>query len=250
MLLATELMLNVPKVIQLMIYIVVAIIIFRRSDYILNRTLTVAFIGWMVYIGMDIIFFTYGALVNPFGLVTAASAPIPLLIINVLRDIAMIGGPIFGFGMLFAALFVRYGEKKVKDSKAQVIIIFIVAVICIILNVVLDSIVYNAAPLVGVNTDIGVGAIVIVLMIIIYLIGLGYFISTYFESSPEGKRKILFFIVGLLIIPAVMIFWVVMSFVPDVLIQMDAFYLTYQSIGHLLWATAPIFIYLGIRQED
>ena len=249
MLQVTELMLNVPKVIQLVTYIVIAIIIFRRSDYILNRTLTVAFLGWIVYIGMDITFFTIGALVNPVGLVTAAMAPIPLLIINLLRDIAMIGGPIFGFGMLFAALFVRYGEKKVKDSKSIVIAIFVIAVVFIILNVALDSIVYNPAPLVGVNTDIGIGAIVIILMILIYLVGLGFFISTYFESSPEGKRKILYFIIGLLIVPAIMIYWVVMSFVPDTLIQNDVFYLTYQTVGHLLWTTAPIFIYLGIRQE-
>lgn len=248
MFVGTELMLNIPKIVQLLVYVVLAIVIYRRSDYILNRILALAFAGWAVYICMDAIFFSIGAIVNPVGLTTAATGAGPLFVINIMRDVAVVAASCYGFLMLGASLVVRYGEKKLQESKPQILVIVIVAVLFIVPNVALDWIIYNQAPLVGVNTDIGIGAIFIVLIIIVYLIGLVFFIQTYRESPPERKRKILYLIIGLIMVPLGLIYWVVMSFLPFT--TLDPVYLAYQTFGHLvLWTPAPIFMYLGIRGD-
>jgi hypothetical protein len=124
----TRLIVVLAKIGDCTLSALIAIIIKRRSKYILNTLFSFALIGWAIYIGTDTILYQI--------------APISLLffnIANMLRDIGMIGISIVPLCYIFAAFLIRDGEEITFHQKRKRLVLAFVVNFAIIMGVIMND---------------------------------------------------------------------------------------------------------------
>lgn len=231
------------KVIEIIVYLVCALMIYRKDKkYILNKTYFVSLLGWVVYILFDAILFPVGHYETTY-IGTTAEAYIPLFA-NIFRDIAVAGGGVLAFGFLYASIIIRYGEATAKQRKTFLLVFggyFLFA----IPTIIFDRIIKEMKDPVKVHTEFGIASIITILaQIVIYLIAIIQLITIYRRiNEPQEKRRVLFFILGCLFIAIGVIFFVIVGAVAS------GYAFITGPMGHIIWILAPIFILFGIRKS-
>ncbi|MHA1311740.1 MAG: hypothetical protein ACTSQO_12580 [Candidatus Helarchaeota archaeon] len=238
------------KVIEVFVYLFCAITIYRKKrGYILNRTYFIALSGWVVYILLDAILFPVGH-IEPFSFgyisVNSGLATIPM-IANILRDIAVAAGGVLAFGFLYASIIIRFGEARAKEKRTLLIMLggyFLLVIPTIIFDQIIKEI--NLNP-VTVHTQFNIpSAIMILAQIIVYFIGVYELFVIYRKISDKNeKRRILFFILGVIIIAIGVLFFVIIG-----LVNLEGSAFITGPIGHIIWILAPIFILIGIKRTE
>ncbi|HME55011.1 MAG TPA: hypothetical protein VKM55_22590 [Candidatus Lokiarchaeia archaeon] len=239
------------KICDCCISIILAISIKRKSKYVLNSLFSMSLLGWATYIGTDAILYQI--------------APISLFffkLASVLRDVGMIGISLVPLGYILAAFLLKDGEEiTFQRKKKRVILAFIVDFI-IILGVILnDSIVVyiqgtktpidptTLPPMVPYSVNFDSVTIKGQIAYIFYMsYCIWYFAAVYLmfsiqkgESGRE-RRRARYIMFGMLMIPVGILYYVLIG--PNV---PTAIYPIIDFLGHLIWTSSPILIFLGVR---
>ncbi len=241
-----EYILLIPKVIEILMFVFLAIKIYRSKDYILNKIYCYAFLTWTLYTLSDIVMWSNGA-----------NSITWLFIANRFRDLQVIAAIIFAFLMYFSTRIIIMGYKGI--NKRKIILIFIIFLVIAILLAITDSLdVYvgdgniltpdkwETAALVIVSPNIGiVTAILMIVPLFLYIISvvsLIKLVKTKIEDL-DLKKRMNYLIVGISLIPIGIIYFAIILGVPNI-------YNAFTGIlGRIIWIIAPIFIWLSQRQK-
>ncbi len=241
-----EYILLIPKVIEILMFVYLAIKIYRSKDYILNKIYCYAFLTWTLYTLSDIVMWSNGA-----------NSVTWLFVANRFRDLQMIAATLFAFLMYFSTRIIIVGYKGI--NKRKIILIFSIFLVIAILLAITDNLaVYdgNGNPLpsnewetadsVVVSPNIGpITAILMMFPLLLYIISvvsLIKLVKTKMEDL-DLKKRMNYLIVGISLIPIGIIYFAIVLGVPNI-------YNAYTGIlGRTIWIIAPIFIWLSQRQK-
>ena len=241
-----EYILLIPKIIEILMFVFLAIKIYRSKDYILNKIYCYAFLTWTLYTLSDIIMWSNGA-----------NSITWLFIANRFRDLQVIAATIFAFLMYFSTRIIIVGYKGL--NKKKIISLFIIFLIIAILLAITDSLdVYDgdgilltsdeweSADLVVVSPNIGiVTAILMMVPLFLYIVSvvsLIKLVKTKIED-PDLKKRMNYLIVGISLIPIGVIYFAIILGFPNI-------YNAFTGIlGRIIWIIAPIFVWLSQRQK-
>ncbi len=240
-----EYILLIPKVIEISMFVFLAIKIYRSKDYILNKIYCYAFLTWTLYTLSDIVIWSNGA-----------NSVTWLFIANRFRDLQVIAATIFAFLMYFSTQIIIMGYQGL--NKKKIISIFIVSLTIAILFAITDRVdVYDGngnllpsnewetAALVIVSPNIGIlTAILMMVPLVLYIISvvsLLKLVKTKIED-PDLKKRMNYLIMGISLIPIGILYFVIVLGVPNL-------YNAFTGIlGRTIWIIAPIFVWLSQRQ--
>ncbi|TFF85319.1 MAG: hypothetical protein EU551_04315 [Promethearchaeota archaeon] len=244
-----DMIMSIPRAIELVVYLTCAIIIYRKRDYYLNKVYAFSLIGWSLYVICDILIFPIGHF-EPYIIMASGEPGITYpLIANILRDFQVLGGLLTAFGYIYASIVIRYGVLKAKEKKTMGILI-IAAVIFSLIGMLNDGIIRNVneTPQV-VQTDYKpLGIAIFFVEITLFFIAVYEHIRAYREidiSKPE-KRRIMYFIFGSVLIAAGVIYFIIIG---QVVPGRDYQIIT-GPIGHAIWILSPLCILYGFRKAN
>ncbi len=244
-----QLFLIIPKAIQGTIALITAIIVLRKSKYLVNRAFFLAFLAWSLVAFIDCAMY-----------LIAANSEFDLFIANILRDIALACSNITCFALLLAVLVITRGKEEATSQKMLALLISLYLVIFIFTDI-FDS-------LAVVNTDGGAvipagtlppspgiifkvtaqinasSAIGFIASLTIFIISIGFLAKILRKiKDPAQKRHILLFLVGL-----VLIFVGYLWFFIIVAAKFQS--LATYWIGYIIWTLAPVFALMGVSTPE
>ncbi|MHA1718757.1 MAG: hypothetical protein ACTSWX_12560 [Promethearchaeota archaeon] len=242
-----EYILLIPKIVEISMFIFLAVKIYRSKDYILNKIYSYAFLTWTLYTLSDIVMWTNGA-----------NSLTWLFIANRFRDLQVIAATIFAFLMYFSTRIIIVGYQGL--NKKKVIFIFMIFLIIAVLLAVTDKLdVYDGngnllpsnqwetAPLVVVSPNIGLLTAILMMfplsLYVVSVVSLIKLVKTKIDD-PELKRRMNYLIIGITLIPTGVIYFAIVLGVPN-------FYNAITGVfGRIIWIIAPVFIWLSQRQKS
>jgi uncharacterized membrane protein YidH (DUF202 family) len=244
-----DMIMSIPRVVELVVYLTCAIIIYRKRNYYLNKVYAFSLIGWSLYVVCDILIFPIGHF-EPYIIIASSEPGITYpLIANILRDLQVLGGLLTAFGYIYASIVIRYGVLKAKEKKTIGILV-IGAVIFSLIGMLNDGIIkdVNEMPQV-IQTDYKpLGILIFFVEIILFFIAVYEHIRAYREidrGKPE-KRGILFFIYGSILIAAGVIYFIIIGQI----IPGRTYQIITGPIGHAIWILSPVCIYYGFKKSN
>ncbi len=244
-----QLFLVIPKVIEGIISLITAIIMFRKSKYIVNRAFFVAFLAWSLLAFIDCVMY-----------LIAANSEFDLSIANVLRDIGLALSNLTCFSLFFAVLVITRGKEEATSAKMIALLVSLFLVIFIITDIFDYMAVVNTdtgleippatlPPLAGIHfkvtapTNLGSGAgFLASLTIFIINIAILAKLLRKIQTGAE-KRRILLFLVGLVLLFSGYVWFLI---IVAGKIQTLANY----WIGYIIWIAAPVFTLLGVSTPE
>ncbi len=244
-----QLILIIPKAIQGTIALITAIIVLRKSKYIVNRAFFLAFLAWGLLAFIDSAMY-----------IIAANSEFDLFIANILRDFALAFSNITCFALLFAVLVIYRGKAEVTTPKMITLIISLFLVIFIftdyydslaVINMETGAVIPAATlpPSPGVVFKVtaqinAFSSIGFIASLSIFIISIGILAQLLRKiKDPAKKRHILLFLVGLvLIFVGYVWFFVIVA----AKFQTLATY----WIGYIIWTLAPVFALMGVSTPE
>jgi len=247
----STLIIMLAKIADCCISTILAIIIKKKSKYILNTLFFISLLGWATYIGTDAILYQI--------------APISLVfynIANLLRDIGMVGISLVPLGYILAAFLIKDGEEiTFQQKKKRILLAFIVDFAIIIGVIVNDSVlVYvkgtkitidprTLPPTVPYSVNFDSVTLNGQIAFIFYLSYVAWYLAAIYlifsvqkgKSGPE-KRRASFIMAGMLMIPAGILYYVI--FGPRIPLVI---YTIFDLLGHVIWILSPVLIFLGLE---
>jgi len=266
-----QFLLLIPKSIETVLFIIIIFLINKKNKGIswkdrpqFHKLFLTGMIGWFVYIFLDMIIYVFAPfsmdISTPSGLYTGYSLVYPsLFAVNILRDIGFVGSMVMYWAYLIASFNLRYDEEKTKSIFSNKLIIAIMVIV---------SVIVTAGDAIGVTVTAGSPSVSgvfngfagfsIFLNVSIYLSCAILLFKTLQsltseEPSKEFKKRIIFFMWGVLFMGFGHIYWLVLGLLamysPGVLIlaSLDMGYI-YYFIGHGLWTISPVLIYFGFAK--
>jgi hypothetical protein len=242
-----QLFLVIPKVIQGIISLITAIVVFRKSKYIVNRAFFLAFLMWGIVPFLDATMY-----------LIAANSEADLFIANILRDVALALANFTCFTLLFAVLVINRGTAEATSKKMIALIVSLFLVIFIFTDIfdrlavfTLDNVEIPAASLPlapgtfrvtapsSVYTAIGYIA-----SLTIFIINIAILVKLLRKiKNPVEKRHIRLFLAGLiLLVGGYMWFFLIVA----------AKFQTLASywFGYIIWTLAPVFSLMGVYTPE
>jgi hypothetical protein len=243
-----QLFLVIPKLIEATTLTATAVVIRRKSQYILNKVYFLAFFLWGIIAYLDSIMY-----------VIAPNGAIFLAVANFGRDLgaALLNGAWFSF--LFASLIISRGKQEALKRK-NLVIALVWYVIIVIGTIITDNMVI-------LNTDSGeaippeqlppaagipfkVTAIVTpasalfisstLVLLIISIVLMARVLRNIKESAE--RRRIQLFLTGLALLLAGSLYFLI-------IVGLKLYTFEAYTIGYLLWTFAPIFTLFGVRRN-
>ncbi len=246
-----DILMGIPRSIELVVYFTCAIMIYRRQGYYLNKVYTLSLLGWSVYVICDLLIFPIGH-IEPYywGTIIVNGKEVYLpMIANILRDFQILGSSIIGYGYLYASYVIKNGVTKSK--KLNIILAFIGGAVCTTLMIIFfDDIVKDTTvePQVVKTHLTFMSIIFIIIELFLYFFAIYQHYNVYKQigkNKPE-KRGILYFILGSAFIALGIIYFVIIGrIIPNQSLQLIT-----GPIGHAIWIISPLFIYWGIKKEN
>ncbi len=241
-----QLFLLIPKVIQGIISLITAVIVFRKSNYIVNRLFFVAFLIWGIVPFLDATMY-----------LIAANSEADLFIANILRDIALALANLTCFTLLVAVLVIQRGKAEATSKKMIALLVSVFLVIFIYTDIfdrlavfTLDNVEIPATslpPTLGtfrVTAPGGLSAVGFIASLAIFIINIGILTKLLRKiKNPEEKRHIRLFLVGLILLfSGYLWFFLIVA----------AKFQTLASywFGYIIWTIAPVFSLLGVYTPE
>ncbi|MHA1891423.1 MAG: hypothetical protein ACTSYS_10580 [Promethearchaeota archaeon] len=248
------------KLINFIFSTLIAVKIRKLSKYILNFLFFVAFISWGLFILTDGILF----IIAPNGKELYYTA-------NIIRDLDVFFITVTPLCLLLASFVIKEGEeiafvKKKKRLMSLYIVNFIIIVLLIVMDRVLvleDGAILSPEQLppsssnfsvnfdslwliLGINKDTIEGF----LAFIFYLSLCGWYFFAVFQlfykqkyESSIKRLRAKFIALGIIMIPMGIIYFIIIPFLK---VPSDFKWLT-NTIGQVIWASSPLFVFLGMR---
>lgn len=257
-----------PKAVEAITFIVIAYIIKNRAgkafkdQYLLNRILIIGFLAWAQYITLDL--FLYLIAPQSFDpniaiLSTGYDLAHPsLLLANILRDIATVGGYTFIWSMFLAAYIILHGEAQTRRRFFNNPV-FIVAILAYgVFFIFTDEIFVQIRP--GQDTVVnmfasGLSLVTLTITITIYVISALFFRKAssigIYSTTPALRRRIKLLSVAVLLLAFTLVYWLVkgvLESLPGVGTVVLSINILLEIIGHGMWSLAPILMYISLRE--
>ncbi len=244
-----QLFLIIPKAIQGTIALITAIIVLRKSKYIVNRAFFLAFLAWSLVAFIDCAMY-----------LIAANSEFDLLTANILRDIALACSNITCFALLVAVLVITKGKAEATSKKMIALIISVYLVIFIFTDIfdslaVVDTTTGVVIPAAYLPPNPGVifkvtaqinafSAVGFIASLTIFIISIGILTQLLRKiKDPAQKRHIRLFLVGLLLIfGGYLWFFIIVAAKFQTLA-------TYWC-GYIIWTLAPVFALMGVSTPE
>ncbi|MCP4764011.1 MAG: hypothetical protein GY870_19720 [archaeon] len=236
----------VGMIFEIIIFIILAIKIYRAQKNLLNQLYCVSFLSWAALIGCDAIIRYIGTISEYF-----------FLCANILRDIQMIFGFITAFSIFFSSQIISHGRLGVKENPKTVIIVLIICIIAGILLLFFDNLIItdlNGTELenpvwgnpeslqVNPNTTIQ-SSILLLFPLVLY--GYATFLLIGFalkQENKEKKTKMALLIIGNSLIAVGLIYTIIIR---NIAWQN----VTSILIGHIIFSLSPVFIWMSKIQN-
>jgi hypothetical protein len=236
-----EYWLLIPKVVEIILFVILATKMYRLSEYILNRILSAAFIIWALYIVCDSIVWISAANSRPWYDISQA-----------IRDISMVLAITMSLLMFFSAQIIKDGEKSLNSWKTIMISIILI-IFAVFLNINDELVVINSQgtkldpSTFPVNEPVQVVYQITPWLILSSVIPFAVYIISIVKLSQlainvkdqKSKQKMWLMVAGIAMIPLGMIYFVVLG-----LFTTTTFVTS--SIGHVIWMLAP---FLMVRSQ-
>ncbi len=243
-----QLYLVVPKLIEAATLLATAIIIRRKSNYVLNKVYFLAFCSW-----------GFAAILDSIMYVVAPNGAFILALVNVGRDIGAVLLNLAWFSFLFAVLIIVRGKQEALKRKNLAIAVawYIVIVIGTILtdnmsivntntgNIIPPSelppaagIPFKVTAIVTPISALFISSTLVLLVISILLL------TRVFRNikNPTERPRIALFLTGLILLLAGSLYFLI-------IVGFRLYTLEAYSIGYIIWTFAPIFTLLGVRRS-
>ncbi|MHA1521126.1 MAG: hypothetical protein ACTSRK_13160 [Promethearchaeota archaeon] len=240
-----QLALVFPKMLQFLVWVTLAILIIRKSKYILNKIFFAVFMGGALFALCDAVIY-----------VVAPNSNEWLYWANIGRDISIIGFIVMSVGFYFAALLIKKSYKTITKTYMTILGLFSI-ILCILLMIfdriaIFDLIsneeIVNLPPTIS---EFKVTAALTPTVIILYVIALSFLILSLiilfqvyrgFKHSLERKR-IRFFIMGVFID-----FFSFLYFLALTSLKLRLLYLYW--FGYILAICSPVLILIGLNLKE
>jgi hypothetical protein len=264
------------RVLEAVFFTVLGLIIYNRyrgtplkDRPFLHVLFLLANFGWTIFMWMDAIIFTFGAVsftIGPEELIVGYNLEYTsLLLSNIFRDIAMIGVMIEVFSLLLMGDVIKNGEqstkKKIRDPK------FIILAISISLFVIInDTISIERYPsrvrVVAQGNFSSIFTLLIPVLIYLYASFKISRILREIQKNPETKTdknyitQLRLLEWGIFLKGLSNLWLIVMNFVHqifDLATIFGSFELAYSVVSivkHVLYLIAPLFIYLSLKKQN
>ncbi len=243
-----QLFLVVPKLIEAVTLLATAVVIRRKSNYLLNKVYFLAFFSWGLAAILDSIMY-----------VIAPNSELFLFIANFGRDLGAVLLNLAWFSFLFAVLIIVRGKQEIMKRKTLAIAV-IWYVIIVIGTIITDNIsivntgngevilpsdlppaAYISFKVTAIVTPISalfISSTLVLLVISIILL------TRVFRSmkAPSERRRIQLFLTGLFLLLGGSLYFFI-------IVAMRFYTFEAYTIGYLIWTFAPIFTLLGVRRS-
>jgi hypothetical protein len=265
-----ELVLILPKAIETALFILNIWLINKKNKGTawkdraqFHKSFLFGMISWTIYIFLDLLIYICAGLsmdaTTPYGTYQGYDTNFPsLVIVNILRDISFVASIVVSWNYLIAAFALLFDEEKVKSvfTKNAITIFLMIALTIIIAG---GDIIQISLSAEGINVSgifNGFAGLSIALNVLIYVISAILLFRTLSVITSEDpskifKKKIKFFMWGVLFMGFGHIYWLILGlislFAPNILILPILFY---YFLGHSFWTISPVLIYLGFGKAQ
>lgn len=236
-----EYWLLIPKILNCFLFAILSIKILKIRKYIVNKLFFTAFILWAFYIlGESIIY------------LTGANSEAMLHFANIFRDLQMIAIFFVAYSMFYATNVIRFGESSIDRKKMKIVLGILFG--CLIPLIIIDKLevlnelgeVITVFPPTG---EIHVFADLHPLVVVFSIFPLILYIMSLIDlrkiaksaNDPLKKKKLYYLLFGISLLPCGIIFFIVIN-------ALSIYSILTSSFGHILWAMAPVFVWIGERK--
>jgi hypothetical protein len=260
-----QLTLIIPKAIETALFVINIYLINKKNKGIawkdrpqFHKSFLLGMVAWTIFILADIFIYTLAGLsmdeFTPFGTYQGYDPNFPSLFgVNILRDIAFVASLIMCWSYLIAAFSLRFDEERVKsvftNNKVVLSLMIVITIVIAAGDIIKVSVSETGISVSGVfNGFAGFSIGLNVLLYVISALMLFRTISVVTSDDPSKlfKRRIKFFMWGVIFMGIGHIYWLVLGlisiFSPSMLILPKLFYF---FLGHSFWTISPALIYLG-----
>jgi hypothetical protein len=235
-----EFWLLIPKVIEIILFVVLATKMYLRKNYELNYLFSAALYTWGFYIIIDCIIW-----------ITAANSLLWYSIITILRDISMYLAILMSLLIFLTTMVIKNGTQILKSLNVKIFLLVFLA-FAIILNLNDNLVVVDQdGTVLSPETFHPEGPIQVIYLITPWIIAssivplLTYFYSigiliniTRKSSDTTSKKRMWQMVFGISMIPFGMIFFIILG-----LFSVTNFLTA--SLGHVIWMFGAIFIWMS-----
>ncbi len=243
-----QLFLVVPKLIEAATLLATAVVIRRKSNYVLNKVYFLAFLSWGL-----------AAILDSLMYLIAPNSELFFTIANFGRDLGAVLLNLAWFSFLFAVLIIVRGKQEALKRKTLAIAI-VWYIIIVIGTIITDNIsIVNRVtgemilppdlpPAAGIPFKVTAIVTPISALFIsstLILLGISIFLlPRVFRKikDPSDRRRIQLFLTGLILLLAGSLYFMIIVGIR--LYTFEAY-----TIGYLIWTFAPIFTLLGVRRS-
>jgi hypothetical protein len=240
-----EFWLLIPKIIEIIIFIIFGAKMYLRKGYALKQLFSFALLTWGVYIIIDSIVW-----------ITAANSLNAYRVVGVLRDISLFLAILMSFLIFLTAKVIENGIQIIK-SKLIIItgIVFLIFTILLNMNdqlvvinqngVILPPEAFPPTEKVQVVYQITAWTITSSLVPIgVYLYAIVILVKIAKKTTdPIAKKRMWAMIIGIAMIPLGMVYFIMIGLFGNIEIVTA-------SIGHFIWIMAAIFIWISQSDHD
>ncbi len=243
-----QLFLVIPKLIQATTLMATAVVIRKKSQYILNKIYFLAFFLWGIIAYLDSIMY-----------VIAPNGAIFLAVANFTRDLGAVMLNVAWFSFLFASLIISRGKQEALKRKNLAIalawyIIIVIGTIIFdnmsILNMATGEVIDPATlpPAAGISFKVTAlvtpySAMFISSTLILPMISIVIMARVLRNiKDPAERRRIQLFLTGIALLLAGALYFMI-------IVGLKLYTFEAYTFGYLLWTFAPIFTLFGVRRS-
>lgn len=250
MLLATyatiEFLTAIPKIIEISMFWILGIKIYRSKRTKLNSVYALAFFVWTLYTMSDLIMW-----------ITAANSPTWFIIANAVRDVQVISAVVFAFLIYFSTQIIVHGYQGLNWKHIRIIaaIFFVNAILIAVVdklevfdanNNLLPQSQWDTAPLVVVSPNITWKTILLMAIpLSLYIQSVIALLKLIHQHVDDHalKKRMLNLIIGIILIPTGIVYFATVLGIPNL------YNIVMITIGRSLWIAAPIFIWRSQQKQ-
>jgi hypothetical protein len=237
----------IPKIVEYIMFLILAIKTYRMKDYIVNKVIGLAFFVWTFYTFSDLIQW-----------ITGANSITMLAIANGIRDVQIFAAMIFAYLIFLDTEIIKFGEGGIDKKKLKIILgVYIILTILLVATeslyvadvtdpekLPLPPELWETTAMIEVTSNLSlITAILMVFPLILYAKSISTLYKIAKKSQPDNKRKMIQLIVGITLIPVGIIYFAIVIGIGLTFILQIIFY----STGRFFWVSAAFIIWNSQR---
>jgi hypothetical protein len=238
--------LSIIKLVEIIFFLIAAFKVKKQREYLINTFFSIGFLLFAFY-------FTFDAIIN----LIAALNPESFEIANILWSIQLVAVVLNAYLFFLSTRVIAKGEESIKNNFTLVgVIITMIIAVLMVLNIsvevvddqnnAIDPATLPPSGSFQVTQNISLfGSIISAVPIVVFLISSTYLLIVSRKvTDPVTKKRMIFMIIGMFLIPLGFIYFVVATSLSKNLV------LGLRVIGHIPWLLSPFFLYLSQKRDE